>query len=50
MEGHSAAELTLRNRSVDEAVAEACTIELSGDRLTIHFPSGNRMTFSRSSR
>jgi hypothetical protein len=32
-----------------EAETEPCRIELSADALTIHFPSGNRMRFRRSS-
>lgn len=32
-----------------EPVIESCLIELAGDRLTIEFPSGNRMGFRRSS-
>jgi hypothetical protein len=32
-----------------EAETEPCRIELSADALTIHFPSGNRMVFRRSS-
>ncbi len=32
-----------------EAASEPCTIDLSNDRLTIHFPSGNAMTFRRRS-
>lgn len=27
--------------------SEVCKIDLQGDRLTIHFPSGNAMTFRR---
>ena len=30
-----------------EATQEPCTIDLDEDRLTIHFPSGNVMTFQR---
>jgi len=32
-----------------EGTTEAARIELDGERLTIFFPSGNRMTFRRSS-
>jgi hypothetical protein len=32
-----------------EAPNEHCTVELRGEILTIHFPSGNRMRFRRSS-
>lgn len=33
----------------DDAAAEPCELELEGDRLTLSFPSGNSMTFLRSS-
>jgi len=36
------------NKTVD-AATESCTIELSQNKLTIHFPSGNTMTFKRNS-
>ncbi len=47
--------LALLRKSVttpDEAATtpEVARVELDGDRLTIHFPSGNRIDFSRSSR
>jgi hypothetical protein len=32
-----------------EAETEPCRVELGFDRMTIHFPSGNRMLFRRSS-
>ena len=32
-----------------DAAREPCTIDLHGDDLTIHFPSGNAMTFRRRS-
>lgn len=41
--------MVARNPSVSEIPSEACTIELKNDLLTIHFPSGNLMTFRRSS-
>lgn len=41
--------MVARNPSVSEIPSEACTIELKDDLLTIHFPSGNLMTFRRSS-
>lgn len=50
IEGYDASELSLTLREPEAAVSEACTIELTTDRLTIHFPSGNRIEFSRSSR
>ena len=31
------------------AATEPCELELDGDRLTLRFPSGNSMTFLRSS-
>lgn len=37
-------------KDLRSAVTEPCEVELSGDRLTIRFPSGNWMTFRRSSR
>lgn len=48
----SLAEAPLRMvvREAAEAASEPCRIELDGSQLTIHFPSGNRMGFSRSSR
>ena len=50
IEGYDASDWSLTLREPEAAVSEACTIELTADRLTIHFPSGNRMEFSRSSR
>lgn len=35
---------------VTEPVIEPCRLEMDDDRITIEFPSGNRMGFSRSSR
>ena len=51
MEGLPASELRMQllgagGEAGGEAV-EPCTIEVSTRRLTIHFPSGNRMIFSR---
>ncbi len=37
-------------RDSSEAPTEPCRVEASGDRMSIHFPSGNRMSFQRSSR
>ena len=34
---------------VKEPVVEICRLEVDGDRITIEFPSGNRMGFRRSS-
>ena len=50
IEGYDASDLSLTLRAPEAAVSEECTIELTTDRLTIHFPSGNRMEFSRISR
>jgi len=50
IEGYDASDWSLTLREPEAAVSEACTIELTADRLTIHFPSGNRMEFSRTSR
>ena len=49
IEGYDASDWSLTLREPEAAVSEACTIELTADRLTIHFPSGNQMMFSRSS-
>lgn len=35
---------------VKKPVVEECRLELAGDRMTIEFPSGNRMGFRRSDR
>jgi len=49
MPGLAAAPLQLIARDVSEAVTEPSTIRVSGNQLTIFFPSGNRMAFTRSS-
>ena len=49
MEGLPASELRMQIRNAADEAVEPCTIELSEERLTIHFPSGNRMMFWRSS-
>ncbi|MBM3263214.1 MAG: hypothetical protein FJY97_07270 [candidate division Zixibacteria bacterium] len=41
--------MTARDPKTSDAPDEPCTIEIQSDLLTIHFPSGNRMTFRRSS-
>lgn len=41
--------LRMEIHDASEADTEPCTIELAGDALTIHFPSGNAMTFRRRS-
>ena len=52
VEGFEASELSMRVRTADaeDAPAEPCTITIAEDLLTIYFPSGNQMTFRRSSR
>ena len=47
MEGLPASELRMQLRDAAGEAVEPCTIEISTRRLTIHFPSGNRMIFSR---
>ena len=41
--------LKMSAKDPKDAEQEPCRIELAGENLTIHFPSGNRMTFRRSS-
>ena len=48
--GLPAAPMQMISRKASEAQTEPSTIRVAGDDLTIFFPSGNRMTFSRSSR
>ena len=48
--GLAAAPLTMRIAGDTEAAQEPCTAELEGDSLILRFPSGNSMTFVRSSR
>ena len=52
VDGFEASELSMRVRPPDaeDAPAEPCTITIEEDLLTIFFPSGNQMTFRRSSR
>ncbi len=52
VDGFEASELSMRVRPADtqDAPAEPCTITIEEDLLTIFFPSGNQMTFRRSSR
>ena len=45
----SASPLRMEIRDAADAPSEPCTIDLSSDHLTIHFPSGNAMTFRRRS-
>jgi len=41
--------LKMSAKSPEDAEHEPCRIELAGEILTIYFPSGNRMSFRRSS-
>ena len=43
------APLTMRVREESDAATEPCRVEVDEASLTIHFPSGNRMEFARSS-
>ena len=43
------APLRMEIHKAAEAPTERCTVEVSGDRMTIHFPSGNHIAFARSS-
>ena len=47
MPGLPAAEFSMTVRDAEGAPLEPTTVELEGDHLTLHFPSGNRMTFVR---
>ncbi|MCY3772411.1 MAG: hypothetical protein OXG98_10390 [Gemmatimonadetes bacterium] len=51
VDGFEASDLSMRVRPPDavDAPAEPCAIEVKDDLLTIFFPSGNQMTFRRSS-
>lgn len=49
MEGLPASALLMQIRDATGEAVEPCTIELSARELTIHFPSGNRMIFLKSS-
>jgi hypothetical protein len=42
--------LTMSVKSFTEAGREPCRVELGEATMTIHFPSGNRMSFRRSSK
>ena len=50
MEGLEEQGLRMVVREISDAPDEPCRIELDGDSLTIRFPSGNSMSFRRSSR
>ena len=47
MEGLPAAEISMTVRDEEGTVLEPTRAEIQGDALTLHFPSGNRMTFVR---
>lgn len=50
MEGLDAAPLNMVVRELDEAPNEPTSVAIDGNTLTLSFPSGNRMVFTRSSR
>lgn len=41
--------LRMSVKNAAEAASEPCTVEVGETSMTIHFPSGNRMEFTRSS-
>jgi hypothetical protein len=47
MEGLPAQELQMIVRAETDAPEEPTTIDIDGNRLTLFFPSGNRLTFRR---
>jgi len=47
MLGLPAAELQMVSRPAEGAPLEPTNIQIEGDVLTLHFPSGNRLTFRR---
>lgn len=49
MEGLAESPLQMTLRSAEDAATEGTTFAVEGDRLTLYFPSGNRMEFSRAS-
>jgi len=50
MEGLEEAPLRMVYRGMEDATEEASNVYVEGDRLTLAFPSGNRLLFTRSSR
>ena len=50
MEGLDEAPLNMVYRDLENAPEEPSNVYVDGDRLTLAFPSGNRMRFTRSSR
>ena len=49
MEGLAESSLQMTLRAPEDGTTEATTFAVDGDRLTLYFPSGNRMEFSRAS-
>jgi hypothetical protein len=49
MRGLSESPLRMEVHGAADASTEPCRVELEPDRMTLHFPSGNRMRFRRSS-
>lgn len=47
--GLAASPLRMTARLPADAESEAARVEVDGERLTLFFPSGNRMTFARAS-
>ncbi len=50
MEGLGESPLRMDVQGMSDAATEPCRVVSNGDSLTLHFPSGNQMTFRRSSR
>jgi hypothetical protein len=50
MEGLDESPLRMEVHGADSAQTEPCRVEIETDRMVLHFPSGNRMSFRRSSR
>lgn len=50
IDGREAAPLTTEYRSPEDAPEEPSHAYVDGDRMTLAFPSGNRLLFTRSSR
>jgi hypothetical protein len=50
MTGLDESPLRMEVHSARDASTEPCRVEIEYDRMTLYFPSGNRMSFRRSSR
>jgi hypothetical protein len=50
MEGLEEAPLRMVYREMEDATEEAANVYVEGERLTLAFPSGNKLLFTRSSR